>query len=157
MKATIELTVRSGWYGEKAQTFVVPLDERAWRDIANPVELSDEPLSLLLASPGMMGGRGDAVTIRESTFKLRRSYAQSIADALTRQLLEAFGVNDELDGHKVSGMSDEERAWHQQRGRLAPQRHEPLPPSPLQSMSEVIERHVSESLHAPRKSSKRKA
>lgn len=83
------------------------------------VERSDEPFSLLVASPGMFGGKGDALTFRRKTFKMRREVAKDIAAAMVPALLEAFGVNDELDGYKLEAMSPEEREYHRRRGRIA--------------------------------------
>ena len=121
-RPTIELTIRHGHFGEKEERIAVDLNELAWRDMTRPVELSNNPISLMLASPGLIGGRGNAVTIREETFKLRRREARRIAFILTEKLaeklFEAFGVDDELDGYKVSGMTPEELAWHKQAGRI---------------------------------------
>jgi hypothetical protein len=41
-----------------------------------------------------------------------------IASAMVPALMEAFGVNDELDGYRVERMSEREREYHVQRGRL---------------------------------------
>jgi hypothetical protein len=117
-RASVELTVRHGAYGENIQTVAIPISEDLTRELMGRVELSDEPLSVLLASPGLYGGRGDAATIRRKAFKMRRQMAEEIARAMVPALLDAFGVNDELDGYRVSAMSKEEREWHRQRGRL---------------------------------------
>jgi hypothetical protein len=117
-QARVELTIRYGAYGEKSKTVAVPVSEELTRDLMEGVELSDEPFSLFVASPGVFGGRGDAVTIRRRTFKMRREVAKEIAAAMVPELLRAFGVNDQLDGYKVDELSEDERAWHRARGRL---------------------------------------
>lgn len=98
--AQVELTVRSGEFGEKATTVVIPLSSELLRELQFGVELSDKPFSLLLASPGFFGGRGDAHTIRRKVFAMRRAVAEEIARAAVPALMEAFGVNDETDGYR---------------------------------------------------------
>lgn len=116
--ARIDLTILSGEFGEKSTTVSLPVDECLMRELTGSVELSDEPFSLLLASPCMSGGRDNAITIRRRAFEMRRGIAEHIGKLMVPALLDAFGVNDKLDGYRVSGMSDEEKAWHKHRGRL---------------------------------------
>ena len=116
--AKVSLTIRYGWHSENEKTVALPISADLARELMGRVELGDKPFSVLLASPGMFGGKGDAVTIRRKTFKMRRAVAEEIARAMVPALLEAFGVNDELDGYRVSGMSEEEREFHRKRGRL---------------------------------------
>lgn len=97
--ARVELTIRYGCYGEQSKTVIVPIGEQLREELMEPVELSDNAFSLLLASPGMFGGKGDAVTIRRKKFQMRRDIAQSIAQSLVPELIKAFGVNDEIDGY----------------------------------------------------------
>lgn len=96
----IELTLYIGQYGERVERVGLPISESLARDLTEPVELSDEPFSLLLASPGLFGGKGDAVTIRRKKFKLRRETAREIAKAIEDKLVDLFGVNDEIDGYR---------------------------------------------------------
>lgn len=117
-KAQIELTIRYGSYGEKSKTFAVQISGDLSRELMEGVELSDDPISLLCSSPAFFGGRGDSVTIRRKTFKMRREVAKAISAAMVPELMRAFGVNDQLDGYKVDELSDEEREWHRRRGRL---------------------------------------
>ena len=117
-KAQVELTIRYGPFGHETKTVAVWIDEDLTRELMGGVELSDEPFSILLASPGAFGGKGSAVTIRQRAFTMRRRVAEDIARAMVPALLQAFGVNDELDGYKVDSLSPEEREWHKQRGRL---------------------------------------
>lgn len=117
-KAQVELTIRYGALGEQMRTVAIPLSEDLTRELMGRVELSDEPFSLMVSSPGMYGGKGDAVTIRRKAFEMRRAVAEDIARAMVPELMKAFGCNDELDGYRVDGMSEEEREWHRQRGRL---------------------------------------
>ena len=119
MPAGIELTIRTGHFGEKAKTFALKLSDETMRELTETVELSTDPFSELLASPGMFGGYGSARTVRAKAFEMRASTARKIADALTQALIEEFGSNDELDGYKVSGMSAEELEFHKRTGRLA--------------------------------------
>jgi hypothetical protein len=97
---TIELTIRYGRYGEQSKSVAVPVSEGLMEDLMEPVELSDEPWSLLIASPAFYGGKGDAVTMRKRSFKMRREVAQEIARAMVPALMAAFGVNDEVDGYR---------------------------------------------------------
>ena len=117
-RALVELTVRYGAYGEQQKTVAVPISEDLTHELMGRVELSDEPFSLLLASPGAFGGKGGAITMRRKTFAMRRDVAKQIAAAMVPELLKAFGINDELDGYRVDGMSEEERSWHAAKGRL---------------------------------------
>ena len=117
-KPSIELTIRHGQFGEKQKTVALRIDEDLMRDLMGHVELSDEPFSLMLASPGMFGGKGDAVTMRRAKFKLRQDVAQKIAKDMVRAMVEAFGANDELDGYRVADLSEEERNYHARMGRL---------------------------------------
>lgn len=117
-KALVELTIRFGAHGEHQKTVAVPISEYLTQELMGRVELSDEPFSLLLASPGMFGGNGDAVTVRRKAFQMRRAVAEDIAAAMVPELCRAFGVNDELDGYRVDDMSEQERAWHASKGRL---------------------------------------
>ena len=100
MKAGVELTIRYGEYGENRKTVVLPISEGIIRELMGGVELSDEPFSLLVASPGVFGGKGNALTIRKKTFSMRRDIAEKISRAMVPALMEAFGVNDEIDGYK---------------------------------------------------------
>lgn len=118
MKARVELTIRYGFYGEQEKTLAVPISESLTRELMGGAELSDDPFSLMLASPGLYGGKGNAATIRHKAFEMRRSVAEDIARAMVPELMKAFGVNDQLDGYRVDGMSEEEREWYRSRGRL---------------------------------------
>ena len=117
-RALVELTVRYGTYGEQQKTIAVPISEELMQELMGSVELSDEPLSLLMASPGLFGGKGGAVTFRRKTFAMRLDVAKQIAAAMVPELLRAFAVNDVLDGYRVDSMSKEERAWYLKTGRL---------------------------------------
>lgn len=107
-----------GGFGEYCKSVVIPINADLMQGLMGKVELSNEPLSLLLASPGVFGGKGNAITIRNKAFEMRRDIARAIAEAMIPELIKAFGCNDELDGYKVDTMSNEEREWYQQRGRL---------------------------------------
>lgn len=118
MTAGVQLTIRYGEFGEHQKSVVVPISNMLMRELMGKLELSNEPFSLMIASPGMYGGKGDAVTIRRKTFEMRRSVAEQIARAMVPELMKAFGVNDELDGYRVTDMTADERAWHSCQGRL---------------------------------------
>lgn len=118
MQPRVDLTIRYGEWGEQSKTVVVPVSKMLMKELIEKVELSNEPFSLMIASPCMFGGRGDAVTIRRKTFEMRREIAEQIAKAMVPALLRAFGVNDELDGYRVSDMTPDERERHERRGRL---------------------------------------
>ena len=117
-RALVELTLRYGEYGQHSKTVAVPISEDLTRELLGRVELSDEPLSVLLASPGAFGGKGNAIAYRRRTFEMRRAVAEDICKAMVPELLKVFGVNDELNGYRVEDMSAGERAWHTGRGRL---------------------------------------
>lgn len=117
-KTCIELKVHYGGFGEYCKSVVVPISADLMQELMGKVELSNEPLSLLLASPGVFGGRGGAVSVRNRAFQMRYSTARAIAEAMVPELIKVFGCNDELDGYKIDTMSNEEKEWHQQRGRL---------------------------------------
>ena len=116
--AGVSLTIRYGSYGEQSKTVAIPISEMLMRELMERVELSNEPFSLMIASPCMFGGGEDAVTIRRKTFAMRREIAEQIAHSMVPALLDAFGVNDELNGYRVSDMSQEERECHERAGRL---------------------------------------
>lgn len=101
MNAQIELILRLGPFGEKEHRTRIEIPPGVARDLTEPVEISDEPMSILLASPGLYGGRGDAVEIREKKFQLRRSTARKIAGEIERNLSLMFGHEDERDGYKA--------------------------------------------------------
>lgn len=107
--AQIELTLRLGMFGENVQRVALNISPDLARDLTEPVELSDEPLSLLLASPGMFGGRGNAVEMRQRKFKLRRVAARDIAREIERELIRMFGHEDERDGYKAHDVPREVR------------------------------------------------
>lgn len=98
--ARVELTLRMGRFGERVETVVVPINEMLAYELTEPVELSDEPLSIALASPGLFGGYGDAVTIRKRKFQLREDAAKGLARDLVKELVKLFGTNDETDGYR---------------------------------------------------------
>ncbi len=107
--AQVELTIRYG-YGHESKTIAIQISDSLARELMHGVELSDDPWSLLLASPGMSGGRGDARTIRREAFKMRREVAEEISRAMVPALLKAFGVNDERNGYRDADLTDEERS-----------------------------------------------
>jgi hypothetical protein len=122
MTAGVQLTIRYGDFGEHQKIVAVPISDMLMSELMGKLELSNEPFSLMIASPGMYGGKGDAVTIRRKTFEMRRSVAEQIARAMVPELIKAFGVNDELDGYRVADMTADERAWHERQGRLPPEK-----------------------------------
>ena len=105
----IDLTISYGAYIQKSQTFSLEISEGLMRELAEGVELSDEPISAFLASPGVLGGHDDAVTIRQRKFKMRRDVAEQIAASMVPALLRAFGVNDRMDGYRVDDLSKDQR------------------------------------------------
>lgn len=116
--ALVELTIRYGAFREVSKTLAINISADLTRELLDGVELSDDPFSLLLASPNAFGGRSDALTMRRRAFQMRRSVAEEIAAAMVPAMLAAFGVNDKFDGYRVDELSDEERALHKARRRL---------------------------------------
>jgi len=97
-KTRIELVIR---VGDEFTEIRVPVDVSAQllRELSEPVELSDAPFALLLASPGMWGGRGDAITVRKKAFAMRKDTASEISDKIVNALVKFFGRNDKTDGY----------------------------------------------------------
>jgi hypothetical protein len=110
MKPSIELTIRYGVYGEQHKTLVLPIDESLMEDLTGSVELSDEPFSVLLASPGMYGSKGGAVTIRRKALVMRREIAKEIGRLVADALPELFGMNDKVDGYRKDDLDPDDRA-----------------------------------------------
>jgi len=95
----IELTLHIGQYGERSETVALPISQSLMRELREPLEWSDEPFSLMLASPGMWGGKGNAVEQRRRIFKLRQDHANGIAKLIADELMRMFGTNDRKDGY----------------------------------------------------------
>jgi hypothetical protein len=115
--ARVELTIRYGEWGEQSKTVVVPIARSLERELLGSVELSTDPMSMLLASPGLMGGKGSAIAIRAKAFTMRRDVAEMIGRAIVPELMKAFGVNDEIDGYRKSDMTREQLEHMRMRGR----------------------------------------
>lgn len=77
----------------------IPVSDRVLRELSEQLELSDDGFSVMLASPGMLGGHGDSVTIRKRVFKMREDFAKEIAATLVMALTEYFGRNDVTNGY----------------------------------------------------------
>lgn len=71
------------------------------RDLTQSVELSDEPLSLMLASRSLYGGRGSAITERAQKLEDRRAFAKSIAREMVHSLMKVFDSYDKRDGYST--------------------------------------------------------
>jgi hypothetical protein len=69
-------------------------------ELSEPMERSDDPWSLILASPGMFGGKGNMIEIRKKVFKMRKEAAAEISRAVTEALIEYFGRNDVTNGYR---------------------------------------------------------
>lgn len=82
----IELKVRYGRWGEQEKTVVLPISHDLMRELMGKVELSNDPFSLMLVSPGLYGGVGNAVTFRDKTFRMRRRVARAIADVMMKRM-----------------------------------------------------------------------
>lgn len=114
MKPSIELTIRYGQFGEKAKTVALQIGEDLMRELMEPVERSDDAFSLFVSS---RRGR-DAVAHRKKTLHMRKALAEQIARQMVPAIVEAFSVNDQLDGYRIDELSPEERAFHKSKGRL---------------------------------------
>lgn len=107
--AQVVLTLRLGEFGEKVHSVAITVSERLARDLMEPMELSDEPMALFLASPGLMGGKGDAVTARKRKFVMRKEHSKEIAAGLVRELEKLFGTDDQVNGYREEQWSDRDR------------------------------------------------
>ncbi len=89
----IELVLR---IGAEFREIRVPVDasEHLLKELSEPLEWSDDPLYLMMASPGMYGGFGDAITIRKKVFSMREATAKEISWKITEALVAYFGRND---------------------------------------------------------------
>lgn len=64
------------------------------------VEVSSDPFSRMLASPGLMGGRGNAIDIKREMDEKRRAAARHIVGMLVERLIEdVFAKKDVCDGY----------------------------------------------------------
>ena len=97
-RTRIELVIR---IGEEFKEHRVPVTVSSdlLRELSEPMELSDDPIALVLASPGLYGGFGDAVTIRKKMFEIRKSTAQEISERVTASLVSYFGRDDKINGY----------------------------------------------------------
>src|SRR5712671_1425243 len=100
-ETSIVVTVRSGLYGQDMKSFAIPISEHLMRELHEPVELSNEPFSLMLASFKTIS----AVEIREQKFQMRRETARKIARMIEDMLVEEFGSNDQTDGYSKKQMA----------------------------------------------------
>lgn len=100
-RTVIELRVYHGM--SKTACVAIKVSDELYRELTQEVELSDKPMSLLIASPSLYGGNGDAISIREKVFKMRKHYARELAESITKALVEHFGMNDVTDGYKNVG------------------------------------------------------
>lgn len=98
----VELVLTIGQFGERREVVAVPISDELIKDLMEPIELSDNPFSVMLASPGMFGGKGNAIEIRHRKFRLRRATADELATRIKNKLVELFGIDDERDGYKVT-------------------------------------------------------
>lgn len=107
-KPSISVIVRFGQYGEKHKEACLPIDEKLMRDMCEPMEISDEPLSLILSGGGFAGG-SELIKHRPKVFKLRREAAKLIAEDLTKELIRLFGSDDELNGYRAEDVATPDR------------------------------------------------
>lgn len=112
MKPFIELTIGYGFLGEKTKRVALNIPEHFMRELIEPVETSNDPISLMLASPGMYGGHGNAVDIRRNKFALRDDFSRYLADSLVNELRKAFGANDVKDGYSIEQQHRRESALY---------------------------------------------
>jgi hypothetical protein len=112
MKPFIELTIGHGFYGEKTKRVALNIPEHFMLELMESVETSNDPFSLMLASPGMYGGHGNAVDIRRKKFALRDDFSRYLADTLVNELRKAFGANDVKDGYSIEQQNRREAALY---------------------------------------------
>ena len=102
----VELTLILGQFGERREVVAVPISAELAYDLTEPIELSDNPFSIMLASPMMFGGVGNAIEIRQKKFRLCKAAAHYLATDIEKKLVELFGINDEQDGYKKQDLRD---------------------------------------------------
>lgn len=96
MRPTIELIIRRDF---DVKRVAIQVDEELDRELRQSVELSDDPISLLLA--GAWRGK-NVVKERGKVQRIRREVAEKIAKALVDALVENYGSNDVMDGYRVN-------------------------------------------------------
>lgn len=102
-RARVEITVWTGrdW---RPHTITVPVDSHLMRELTEPMELSDSPFSLLLASPKFgvhpFEAMGETLQLRKRTFVMRKDFAEEISKALTQALVDYFGDGDKTNGYR---------------------------------------------------------
>lgn len=106
-KPGITVTVRIGHRGERVESYELLLDPHLVRELTEPMELSDEPLSLMLDS---FARHKDTVTVRKRAFKMRRETARLIAAQIVDALYQAFGSGDEVNGYRRGDWSERDKA-----------------------------------------------
>jgi hypothetical protein len=95
-KASVSITVRLGQFGDDTHTIVLPLSDHLLHELSEPLELSDEPISILLKSWPM---QRDYTTYRKRKFQMREGFAQALSKEITKALINYFGRNDKMDGY----------------------------------------------------------
>jgi hypothetical protein len=107
METGIFLTIKSGMFGEESKTVALPISGQLMHELRSPVELSNDPTSLLLASPGVINGIGpleaigETVTIRKKQFEMRKNHAAEIGRKVAQALLDFYGESDEMNGYRT--------------------------------------------------------
>ncbi len=113
-KALIELTVRYGRFGERVKRLALQIDEHMARELIGGVEVSDDAFTKMMLVDYPTG----VIKTRERAFRMRREFAEKVADLMVPALMEAFGVNDTFDGYRIEDMSQEERDYHRAARRI---------------------------------------
>lgn len=96
MNTVFSLIITTGHY--EHHTVSIPVSESIMRELKEPMECSNEPISMLLAS--MSSPREDFGQMRERKFKMRKDIAREIANALTEALVDYFGNGDTINGYR---------------------------------------------------------
>lgn len=103
MKPGIEVTVRTGQYGDQVHRFALDLEPDIYRDLTEPLELSDNAFALSLKSIGRHSAESYATT-RRRKLVMRQEMADRIARQIAAKLVEHFGDKDQTDGYSKEEM-----------------------------------------------------
>lgn len=97
----VEMLLHYDPSSDKRLYAVMDIDPMVLREAMESCERSDDPMSISLASPGLFGGKGDAVSHRKKVDSIRKMLAASIALAFEEHMVNMLGANDTMNGYPI--------------------------------------------------------